>query len=61
MVASCALLPSMVVWVSWVSTSANTSKERGRNCGRERNLKVKVTLGGGLRWLGGGAGNLGLR
>ena len=61
MVASCALLPSMVVWVSWVSASANTSKERGRNYGRERNLKVRVTPGAGSQWLGGGAGNLGLR
>ena len=60
-VASCALLPSMVVWVSWVSASANTSKERGRNRVREKNLKVRATPGGGSWWLCGGAGNLGLR
>ena len=49
----------MVVWVSWVSASANTSKERGRNRVREKNLKVRAILGGGSRWLCGGAGNLG--
>ena len=36
------------------------SKEGGRNYGRERNLMMRVTPGGGLWRLGSSVGNLGL-